>query len=215
MKSQQSKNQTNKRINGEGETVEITTAMVKELRRMTGAGVLECKKTLVETDGDMEKAARKLRERGIAKAAKKVGRETGEGLIGHYIHAGSRVAALVEVNCETDFVARTDEFQSFAHDIAMQVVASKPQYVKIEDVPAEVIEQEKQVYRKQMAGKPEHILERIIEGKLRKFYQDVCLLEQPFIKDEDKTVGELLTEMIARLGENIVIKRFVRFEVGE
>ena len=182
---------------------------------MTGAGVLECKKTLVETDGDMEKAARKLRERGIAKAAKKVGRETGEGLIGHYIHAGSRVAALVEVNCETDFVARTDEFQSFAHDIAMQVVASKPQYVKIEDVPAEVIEQEKQVYRKQMAGKPEHILERIIEGKLRKFYQDVCLLEQPFIKDEDKTVGELLTEMIARLGENIVIKRFVRFEVGE
>ena len=215
MKSRQSKNQTNKRINGEGETVEITTAMVKELRRMTGAGVLECKKTLVETDGDMEKAARKLRERGIAKAAKKVGRETGEGLIGHYIHAGSRVAALVEVNCETDFVARTDEFQSFAHDIAMQVVASKPQYVKIEDVPAEVIEQEKQVYRKQMSGKPEHILERIIEGKLRKFYQDVCLLEQPFIKDEDKTVGELLTEMIARLGENIVIKRFVRFEVGE
>ncbi len=195
--------------------MEITTAMVKELRQMTGAGVLECKKTLVETNGDMEKAAQKLREKGIAKAAKKVGRETREGLIGHYVHAGSRVAALVEVNCETDFVARTDEFQAFAHDIAMQVVASKPQYLRIEDVPAEVIEQEKQVYRKQMEGKPEHILERIIEGKLRKFYQEVCLLEQPFIKDDDKTVGELLTEMIARLGENIVIKRFVRFEVGE
>jgi elongation factor Ts len=196
--------------------VEITAAMVKELREMTGAGILDCKNMLVETDGNLEVAANKLREKGMAKAAKKTEREANDGLIGHYIHAGSRVAGLIEVNCETDFVARTPEFQSFVHDMAMQVVASMPQYVSIEDIPEEVIEQEKENYLQEMTdqGKPQHIMERIIEGKLGKFYQDVCLLEQPFIKDEDKKIGEVVTEMIATLGENIVLKRFVRFEVG-
>jgi elongation factor Ts len=191
--------------------------MVKDLRQTTGAGVLECKKMLVETDGDLEKAAVKLREKGMAKAAKKVGREANEGLIGHYVHAGSRVAALVEINCETDFVARTDEFQSFVHDIAMQIVAANPRYLSTEDVPAEVIESEKATYRAQMddAGKPEHILERIVEGKLAKFYPETCLMEQPFIKDEDVKIGALVTEKIAQLGENIIIKRFARFQVGE
>ena len=195
----------------------VTTAMVKELRQMTGAGVLECKNVLEETQGDTDKAARVLRERGLAKAAKKVGREANEGLIGHYIHAGSRVAALVEVNCETDFVARTPDFQEFVHDVAMQVVASNPQYVSVEDVPQEVVDSEKAIYRQQFIdeGKPERILNRIVEGKLSKFYEDVCLLEQPFIKDDDKKVSALVTEMIAKLGENIVIKRFARLQVGE
>ena len=195
----------------------VTTAMVKELRQMTGAGVLECKNVLEETQGDTDKAAQVLRERGLAKAAKKVGREANEGLIGHYIHAGSRVAALVEVNCETDFVARTPDFQEFVHDVAMQVVASNPQYVSAEDVPQEVVDSEKAIYRQQFIdeGKPERILNRIVEGKLSKFYEDVCLLEQPFIKDDDKKVSALVTEMIAKLGENIVIKRFARLQVGE
>jgi elongation factor Ts len=165
----------------------------------------------------MEEAAKRLYEKGLAKAAKKVGREANEGLIGHYVHAGSRVAGLIEVNCETDFVAKTPEFQEFVHDMAMQVVASAPLYVAIEDVPEDVIEQEKAAYRKQMRdeGKPEHILDRIVEGKLRKFYEQACLLEQPFIKDDDKKIGQLVTEMIASLGENIVLRRFVRFGVGE
>ena len=191
--------------------------MVKELRQMTGAGVLECKNVLEETQGDIEKGAQVLRERGLAKAAKKVGREANEGLIGHYVHAGDRVAALVEVNCETDFVARTPDFREFVHDIAMQVVASNPQYVSVADVPQEVVDSEKAIYRQQFLdeGKPERILDRIIEGKVAKFYEDVCLLEQPFIKDDDKKVGTLLTEMIAKLGENIVIRRFARLQVGE
>jgi elongation factor Ts len=191
--------------------------MVKDLRQMTGAGVLECKNVLEETQGDMEKAAQVLRERGLAKAAKKVGREANEGLIGHYVHSGSRVAALVEVNCETDFVARTPDFQEFVHDMAMQVVASSPRYVSVQDVPHAVVDSEKAEYRQQFLdeGKPERILDRIVEGKLSKFYEQACLLEQPFIKDDDRKVGTLLTEMIAKLGENIVIKRFVRFQVGE
>jgi elongation factor Ts len=191
--------------------------MVKELREMTGAGVLDCKNTLVETNGDMDEAVDRLREKGLAKAAKKVGREANEGVIGHYIHAGSRVAALIEVNCETDFVARTSEFQDFAHDMAMQVVASIPEYVSIEDVPEEIVEQEKAIYRQQFLdeGKPEHILDRIIEGKLGKFYERVCLLEQPFIKDQDVKINDLVREMIATLGENIVLRRFARFAVGE
>jgi elongation factor Ts len=191
--------------------------MVKELRQTTGAGVLECKKVLEETGGDMGKSAQVLRERGLAKAATKADRETRDGLVGHYVHPGSRVAALVEVNCETDFVARTPEFADFVHDIAMQVVASKPLYVSADDVPPEVIEQQKAEYRKQMQGqeKPEKVLERIVEGKLRKFLEEACLLEQPFIKDEDKTVGMLLKGMVATLGENIAIRRFARFQVGE
>ena len=195
----------------------VTTAMVRELREMTGAGVLECKNVLVETEGDMEKAAQTLRERGMAKAAKKVGREASEGLIGHYIHAGSQVAALVEVNCETDFVARTPDFQAFVHDIAMQIVASNPKYVSREDIPADVLENERAIYRQQFLdqGKPERILDRIVDGKLSKFYEETCLLEQPFIKDDDKKVSALITEMIAKLGENIVIRRFSRMQVGE
>jgi elongation factor Ts len=191
--------------------------MVKELRQMTGAGILECKNALVETEADIEKAANMLREKGLAKAAKKVGREANEGLIGHYIHAGSRVAALVEVNCETDFVARTPDFQEFAHDMAMQVVGARPKYLNAEDVPAEVVESERAVYRQQFIdeGKPERILDRIVEGKMSKFYEEVCLLEQPFIKDGDVKIGDLVTQMIAKLGENIVIRRFVRYEVGE
>lgn len=197
--------------------MEITAAMVKDLRQATGAGILECKNALLETDGDMDGSIQILCERGTVKAAKKADREARDGLIGHYVHPGSRVAALVEVNCETDFVARTDAFQAFVHDMAMQVVAAQPDYVRVEDIPSEVIEEEKRAYRQQMldAGKPEHILDRIVEGKLRKFYEDKCLLEQGFIKDEDKAVGALLTEMIAKVGENIVIRRFARMQVGE
>jgi elongation factor Ts len=191
--------------------------MVKELRQMTGAGVLECRNALVETEGDAEKAAEVLQQRGLAKAAKKLGREANDGLIGHYVHAGSRVAALVEVNCETDFVARTPEFQAFTHDLAMQVVASTPRYVSREDVPPEVIESEKATYRQQFLdeGKPEHIVDRIVEGKMSKFYEEACLLEQPFIKDGDQKIGDLVTALIAKLGENVVIRRFTRYQVGE
>ena len=193
----------------------ITAAMVKELREATGAGVLDCKQALEANDGDFEQAVVYLREKGKAAAAKRAEREAEEGLIGAYVHAGSKVAALVEVNCETDFVAHTDEFQQLAHDLAMQVVAARPSYLSREDVPAEVLEAERNIYRAQMedSGKPEHILERIIEGKLAKFYQENCLLEQPFIKDEEKTIQELVTEAIARLGENIVIRRFARFQI--
>jgi len=194
----------------------ITAAMVKELRQATGAGVLDCKQALEATDGDSEKAVIYLREKGIAAAAKRAEREAKEGLIGSYVHAGSKVAALIEVNCETDFVAHTDEFQELAHDLAMQVVAAKPTYLSREDVPPEVLEAEKSIYRAQMedSGKPEHILERIIEGKLTKFYEQVCLMEQPFIKDSALTVSELVQQKNALLGENIIIRRFVRFEIG-
>jgi elongation factor Ts len=194
----------------------ITTQMIKELRQLTGAGVLDCKQALEANDGDIEKAVVFLREKGMAAAAKRGSREAKEGLIGSYIHAGSRVAALAEINCETDFVANTDEFQTLVHDVAMQVVAAKPSYMTPDDVPAEVLEQEKAVYRAQMqdSGKPDHILERIVDGKLKKFYEEVCLLEQPFIKDPSITVRELVQQKNALLGENIVVRRFVRFEVG-
>jgi elongation factor Ts len=192
----------------------ITIELIKELREATGAGVLDCKEALQETGGDLEMAAEILREKGLAAAAKRADREAYEGLIGSYIHAGSRVAALVEVNCETDFVAHTDLFQELAHDLAMQVVAAKPQYMSREDVPPEVIEEEKEDYRARMQGKPEHVLERIVEGKLSKFYEEVCLLEQPFIKEPGITVNDLVQQRNAQLGENIVVRRFVRFEVG-
>jgi len=195
----------------------ITGEMVKELRQATGAGVLDCKKALEVSAGDFDKAVAFLREKGLAAAAKRAGRSANEGVIGVYVHHGSRVAAMVELNCETDFVARTQEFQTLAHDLAMQVTAAQPQYISREDVPPEVIEAEKQKYRAQMDGqnKPEHILDRIIEGKLEKFYQDTCILEQPFIKDEDSTVEDLIKSIIAKTGENIVIRRFVRYEIGQ
>jgi elongation factor Ts len=195
---------------------DITAQMVKELREATGAGVLDCKQALQENDGDFERAVEFLREKGIAAAAKRSHREAKEGLIGSYIHAGSRVAALVEVNCETDFVARTAEFQELAHDLAMQVVAAKPSYLRPEDVPAEVVEKEKAIYRAQMedSGKPEHVVERVVDGKLAKFYEEACLFRQPFIKDSAMTVGDLIQDRNALLGENIVVRRFVRYEIG-
>lgn len=194
----------------------ITTEMVKDLRQATGAGVLDCKKALEANDGDVEKATAYLREKGKAAAAKRASREAKEGLIGSYIHAGSKVGALVEVNCESDFVAQTDQFQELAHDLAMQVVAIKPAYLTPGDVPDEVLEEEKEKYRAEQkdSGKPDHIIDRIVEGKLKKFYEEVCLMEQPFIKDTAITVGELVQQRNVLLGENIVVRRFVRFEVG-
>jgi len=195
----------------------ITTEMVKELRAATGAGVLDCRKALEAAEGDFNKAVTILREKGLAAAAKKSGREAKEGLIGHYIHQGAKVGALIEVNCETDFVARTQEFQTLVRDLAMQVVAARAQYLSPDEVPAAVIEQEKAIYRAQLADekKPEPVIERIIEGKLAKFYEEVCLLEQPFIKDSTIKVKDLIMSYIAKLGENIRVRRFVRFAVGE
>ncbi len=195
----------------------ITAQMVKELRQITGSGVMDCKQALEAHGGDFEKAATYLREKGLAAAAKRAEREAKEGMIGSYVHAGSRIAALVEVNCETDFVARTDEFQSLAHDLAMQVVAGKPCYLTPEEVPANVVEAEKAKYRAeaQESGKPDAVVERMVEGKLQKFYEEACLFEQPFIKDTSITVRELVQQKNALLGENVVVRRFVWFEVGE
>lgn len=197
--------------------MEITTSMVKELREATGAGVLDCKKALEASGGDLEKAKAYLREKGLAAAAKKAGRVAKEGLIEAYVHTGGRVGALIQLDCETDFVARTEEFKALAHDLAMQVVAAKPLYLAPEDIPPDVLEEEKNVYRAQArdAGKPEHIMERIVEGKLQKHFQEVCLMRQPFIKDDDLTVQDILTRTIAKLGENIVMRRFARFELGD
>lgn len=191
--------------------------MVKALRERTGAGVLDCKRALEETGGDLEEAARLLRQRGLAIAAKKAGRVAQEGLVEAYIHAGGRLGALVEINCETDFVARTEEFQRLAHDLAMQVVASNPHYLRPEDIPPEVIEEKKRLFLSELEeqNKPEHLLERIVEGRLERYYDQVCLLRQPFIKDEGLTVEEVIIEGIAKLGENIVVRRFVRYELGE
>jgi elongation factor Ts len=195
---------------------DITAQMVKDLREATGAGVLDCKQALQAHDGDFEKAIDYLREKGVAAAAKRSSREAKDGLIGSYIHAGSRVGALIEVNCETDFVARTPDFQELAHDLAMQVVAAKPSYLKPEDVPAGILEKEKEIYRAQLqdSGKPEHVVERIVEGKLQKFYEENCLFQQPFIKDSSITVSELVQQKNALLGENVVVRRFVRYEIG-
>lgn len=194
----------------------ITAAMVKELRERTGVGMLDCKKALVETDGNIEKAIDLLREKGLSKAAKKSGRITAEGIVDSYIHGG-RIGVLIEVNSETDFVAKNAEFKQFVRDMAMQVAASKPQYVAIEDVPEEVINKEKEILKHQVLneGKPEKIVDKIVEGKINKFYKEVCLLEQPFIKDPDRTVKDILNEKISKIGENIRIRRFVRYEVGE
>lgn len=196
---------------------EITAAMVKELRERTGAGMMDCKKALVATNGNMEKAIDYLREKGLAQAAKKAGRLATEGVVDAYIHGGGRIGVLVEVNCETDFVAKTDEFRLFVRDIAMQIAAARPEYIKREDVPEHVIAREKEILAAQAAneGKPERVIEKIVQGRLEKFFKEVCLLEQPFIKNPDITVQQLLTEKIARLGENIVIRRFARFELGE
>lgn len=195
----------------------ISASLVKELRERTGAGMMDCKKALTETGGDLEKAADYLREKGLAAAAKKAGRIAAEGLVEAYIHGAGRIGVLVEVNCETDFVAKTDEFKAFARDIAMQIAASKPEYVRREEVPAEVVAKEREILRAQALneGKPEKIVDKMVEGRIEKYFKEVCLLEQPFIKDPDITVGQLLTEKIAKIGENINIRRFTRYELGE
>ncbi|AZR72372.1 translation elongation factor Ts [Anoxybacter fermentans] len=195
----------------------ITMEMIKELRERTGAGILDCKKALTETDGDIEKAVEYLREKGMAAAAKKAGRIAAEGLVHSYIHLGGRIGVLVEVNCETDFVAKTDEFKELVNNIAMHIAAMKPEYVSREDVPEEVIAKEREILTAQARneGKPEHIVEKMVEGRLEKFFAEKVLLDQPYIKDDSKTIKELVTENIARIGENIKIRRFVRYELGE
>jgi elongation factor Ts len=197
--------------------IEITAAVVKELREKTGAGMMDCKNALVEANGDMEKANDILRKKGIARASKKASRIANEGIIEAYIHPGSKLGVLLEINCETDFVAKTDDFKTFARDIAMQVAASSPAFVRREDVDQETTDREMVIYREQAQsqGKPENIVEKIATGKLEKYYSEICLLEQPFVKDPDKTVQNLLTELIAKLGENISIRRFSRFKVGD
>ncbi len=196
--------------------MEITTAMVKELRALTNAGVLDCKNALAEAQGNMEDAVRILREKGLVVAAKKMSREAKDGLIASYIHHGARIGVLLELNCETDFVARTDVFQNLAHDLAMQIAAHNPLYIRPEDIPPAAIEAEKSIYRKQAeeGGKPPHVIDRIVEGKLKSYYDEVCLLRQPFIRDPDITVEQLIQNKIAELGENIVVRRFVRYELG-
>jgi len=196
---------------------EITAAVVKELREKTGAGMMDCKNALKEVNGDMEKAIEVLRTKGIARASKKADRAVNEGRIEAYIHPGSKLGVLVEINCETDFVAKTDDFALFARDVAMQIAASSPLFVKREDVDQDTIDQEMKIYREQAKeqGKPDNIIDKIATGKLDKFYSEICLLEQPFVKDPDKTIENLVTETIARLGENITIRRFIRFKIGE
>ncbi len=197
--------------------MEITTAMVKELREATGAGVLDCRKALEATGGDFEAAVAYLREKGLAEAAKKVDRAAREGIIEAYVHHGSRVGVILELNCETDFVARTEEFRNLAHELALHIAFANPRYLSRDRVPQEVVEEERRIYRTQALeeGKPESVVDRIVQGKLEKFFQSVCLLEQPFVKDEDRTVEQILKEHTALLGENIVVRRFVRYELGE
>ena len=195
---------------------DITASMVKELREITKAGMMDCKKALQECEGDIEKSVEFLRKKGLASAAKKAGRIASEGIVTSYIHGG-RIGVLVEVNSETDFVSKNEEFQNFVKDIAMQIAAQKPLYVKREEVPEAEIEKEKEILKEQALneGKPESIVDKMVEGRINKYYKEACLLEQSFIKDPDKTIMDLLNEKISKIGENIVIRRFVRYEVGE
>ncbi len=195
----------------------ITAQMVKTLRDKTGAGMMDCKKALSETQGDEEKAIAYLREKGLAKAAKKAGRATSEGLIGSYIHSNGKIAVLVEIKCETDFVAKSDKFQEFAKNVAMQIAATNPVCLSSEEVPADLLEKEKEIYKNQAMeeGKPEKIAEKIVEGRLKKMYKEICLLDQPFIKEDKQSIQDLLNETIAVLGENIQIGRFSRLALGE
>jgi elongation factor Ts len=195
----------------------IPASVVKELREKTGAGMMDCKKALSETGGDLEKAIEFLREKGLAAAAKKAGRIAAEGLVESYIHMGGKIGVLIEVNCETDFVARTDEFRAFVRDVAMQVAATNPAYLSREEVPQEILDKEKDILKAQALneGKPEKVIEKIVSGRVEKFYAENCLLEQTFIRDTDKTITDLLKDKISKIGENINIRRFVRFEMGE
>ena len=195
----------------------ISAQMVKELRETTCAGMMDCKKALVETNGDMAKAVDYLREKGLAAAAKKSGRIAAEGLVESYIHAGGKIGVLIEVNCETDFVAKTPEFHTFVRDLAMQVAAANPQYLSRSEVPVEILDHEREILRAQALneGKPEKIIDKMVEGRVEKYYKDTCLLEQPFIKDTDKTVTDVVNAQISKIGENIVVRRFARYQMGE
>lgn len=195
----------------------ITAEMVKELRERTGAGMMDCKKALTEMQGDMEKSIDFLREKGLAAAAKKASRIAAEGLIESYIHGGGRIGVLLEINCETDFVAKTDGFHALARDIAMQIAAANPAYVRREEVPAEILEHEREVLRAQALneGKPANIVEKMIVGRIEKYYKETCLMEQPFIKDPDKSVTDIINASIAKIGEKISVRRFTRYQVGE
>ncbi len=194
---------------------EIPASLVKTLRDQTGAGMMECKAALKEANGNLEEATTILRKRGLAQAAKKSGRSTSEGLIGSYIHMGGKIGVLVEVNCESDFVARTDDFQTFVKEVALQIAAANPQYVRREEVPADILDRERGIYRDQVKDKPAQVVDKIVEGKLNSFYEQVCLLDQPSIRDPKVTIGALVTAAIAKLGENISVARFARFKVGE
>lgn len=195
----------------------VSASDVKALREATGAGMMDCKKALMEADGNMEKATEILREKGLAAAAKKSGRIAAEGVVASYIHMGGRIGVLVEVNCETDFVAKTDQFQSFVRAIAMQIAASNPLYLTSEEVPQDTLEKEKEILRIQAIneGKPEKIVNNMVEGRIKKYFKEVCLLDQPFVKDPDKSISDYVKEQIAALGENITIRRFTRYEMGE
>ncbi len=197
--------------------MEIPVSAVKELRERTGAGMMDCKRALIETNGDLEKAIEYLREKGLSSAAKKAGRIAAEGIVDSYIHMGGRIGVLMEVNCETDFAAKGDQFKELVKDLTMQVAAARPEYVRREEVPADVVEKEKAIYTAQAVneGKPQAIAEKITVGRLEKFYKEVCLMEQPFIKDTDKTVEQVVKEAISKIGENISVRRFVRYERGE
>ncbi|HCY88552.1 MAG TPA: elongation factor Ts [Desulfobacteraceae bacterium] len=196
---------------------EISAAMVKELREATGSGIMDCKKVLAEADGNMEKAIELLRKKGLAKAAKRAGRSTSEGIIYSYIHTGGKLGVLLEVNCESDFVAKTEDFEAFAKNIAMHIAAANPAGLVPEDVDQSMVEKEKEIYRAQMLeeGKPENIIDKIVEGKVEKFYKEVCLMSQSYVKDPQKTIEDVLKETIGKIGENIQIKRFARFQIGE
>ena len=195
----------------------ITASEVKELREMTGAGMMDCKKVLTEANGDMEKAIELLREKGLAAAVKKSSRIAAEGVVDSYIHMGGKIGVLLEVNCETDFVAKTDEFKALVKDIAMQIAAANPKYLRKDDVDTAELDKEKEILRVQALneGKPEKIVDKMVEGRIQKYFKEVCLLEQPFVKDPDKSVQDLVTEKIAKIGENISVRRFVRYEMGE
>ena len=197
--------------------MEISATMVKELREKTGAGIMDCKEALSASEGSMEDAVDYLRKKGLQAAEKRSSRATREGVVHSYIHGGGRLGVLVEVNCETDFVARTDDFQEFCRDLGMQIAASNPQYVSIDQVPEEAVAKERGILEEQarQAGRPENVISRIVDGRLQKYYEDVCLLEQPFVKDTDKTVNDVLRDHIAKLGENITIARFARFVLGD
>ncbi len=197
--------------------MEIKISMIKELRAKTGAGVMDCKSALLESKGDLEKATIYLHKKGLATIAKRAKKVTSEGLVESYVHFGGKIGVLVEINCETDFVAKTPEFQVFSHDIAMHIAASNPLYLKKEDIPPKVLKKEKEIYRAEPKGKgkPENIVKKIVEGKIEKFYSEVCLMDQLFIKNTDLTIGQLINEMIAKLKENITLRRFVRYQLGE